>query len=126
MMKIKITRGKFKGLNACTNQRGVVAALAVDHRGNLLQAIADARGKNGQATASDMQAFKMAVTKVLTPYASAILLDTEFGLGAIASRASNVGVMIAYEKSGYDFNMQGRLPDLLSEWSVRRLVEAGA
>jgi len=125
-MKIKITRGKFKGLNACTNQRGVVAALAVDHRGNLLQAIADARGKNGQATASDMQAFKMAVTKVLTPYASAILLDTEFGLGAIASRASNVGVMIAYEKSGYDFNGQGRLPDLLSEWSVRRLVEAGA
>ncbi len=125
-MKVKITRGKFEGINACTDRRGVVAALAVDHRGNLLQAIADARGENGKATATDMQAFKTAVTKVLTPYASAILLDTEYGLEAIASRAPNAGVMLAYEKSGYDFSVQGRLPDLLPEWSVRRLVEIGA
>ena len=102
-MKVKITRGKFEGINACTDRRGVVAALAVDHRGNLLQAIADARGENGKATATDMQAFKTAVTKVLTPYASAILLDTEYGLEAIASRAPNAGVMLAYEKSRLRF-----------------------
>ena len=34
--------------------------------------------------------------------------------------------MLAYEKSGYDFNTKGRLPDLLPEWSVRRLVAVGA
>ena len=125
MMKVKITTGKFEGMNACTDKRGVVAALAVDHRGNLLQAITSARGKNGQATAADMLAFKAAVTKVLTPYASAVLLDPEYGLGAISSRAPGVGVMLAYEKSGYDITLQGRMPDLLPEWSVRRLVEAG-
>jgi tagatose 1,6-diphosphate aldolase len=125
-MKVKITRGKFEGINACANSRGVIAALAVDHRGNLLDAIARACGEHGQATAADMLAFKKAVTRVLTPFASAILLDPEYGLGAIASRAPGSGVLLAYEKSGYDFGVKGRLPDLLPEWSVRRLVEAGA
>jgi tagatose 1,6-diphosphate aldolase len=125
-MKVKITRGKFNGINACADSRGVIAALAVDHRGNLLEAIARARGEHGQATAADMLAFKRAVTRVLTPSASAILLDPEYGLGAIASRAPGTGVLLAYEKSGYDFHTKGRLPDLLPEWSVRRLAEAGA
>jgi len=125
-MKVKITRGKFDGLNACADERGVIAALAVDHRGNLMQAIAESRGTGGQATMADMLAFKAAVTRVLTPYASAILLDPEYGLGAISSRAPGTGVMLAYEKSGYDVSTKGRLPDLLPEWSVRRLVEAGA
>src|SRR6266566_3352898 len=125
-MKVKIARGKFNGINTCADNSGVIAALAVDHRGNLLEAIARARGEHGQATAEDMLAFKTAVTRVLTPSASAILLDPEYGLGAIASRASGTGVLLAYEKSGYDFSTKGRMPDLLPEWSVRRLVEAGA
>jgi tagatose 1,6-diphosphate aldolase len=125
-MSIKITQEKFAGLNACANEHGVIAALAVDHRGNLLQAIADARGPGGRATAEDMLAFKTAVTRVLSPYASAILLDPEYGLGAVASRAPGVGVMLAYEKSGYDVSTKGRLPDLVPEQSVRRLVESGA
>jgi tagatose 1,6-diphosphate aldolase len=126
MAKVKITRGKFEGINACADKRGVIAALAVDHRGNLLQDIARARGENGSASAGDMLAFKTEVTKTLTPHASAILLDPEYGLGAIPSRAPGVGVMLAYEKSGYDVTTRGRLPDLLPEWSVQRLVGAGA
>ncbi len=125
-MKVKITQGKFEGMSACADERGVIAALAVDHRGNLLHAIASSRGPGSQAMAADMLAFKTMVTKVLTPYASAILLDPEYGLGAISSRAPGTGVMLAYEKSGYDVNTKGRLPDLLPEWSVRRLVEVGA
>lgn len=123
-MNVQITRGKFNGINACANSHGVIAALAVDHRGNLLEAIAKARG--GQATAADMLAFKKTVTRVLTPLTSAILLDPEYGLEAIASRAAGTGVLLAYEKSGYDTQTKSRLPDLLPEWSVRRLVEAGA
>lgn len=123
---MKISRGKFAGLNDCSNQHGVIAALAVDHRGNLLQAIAEARGVNGQATAEDMLAFKSTVARVLTPYASALLLDPEYGLGALSSRVPGTGAMLAYEKSGYDYQTKGRLPDLLPTWSVLRLVEAGA
>lgn len=125
-MKIKISRGKFEGINACADERGVIAALAVDHRGNLLQAIAEARDAQSNASAEDMLAFKTTVTRILTRHTSAILLDPEYGLGAIASRAPDTGVLLAYEQSGYDFVMKGRLPDLLPEWSVRRLLEAGA
>jgi tagatose 1,6-diphosphate aldolase len=126
MMKVKISEGKFEGINSCADKRGVIAALAVDHRENLLHEIARSRGVNGTASAGDMLAFKTAVTNILSPYASAILLDPEYGLGAIASRAPGSGVMLAYEKSGYDFRTKGRLPDLLPEWSVRRLVGVGA
>lgn len=125
-MSINITRGKFDGLNACANQRGVIASLAIDHRGNLLEAIADSRGPGGQATVEELLVFKTSVTNVLTPFASAILLDPDYGLGALSSRAPNTGVMLAYEQSGYDVATRGRLPDLLPEQSVRRLVEAGA
>jgi tagatose 1,6-diphosphate aldolase len=126
MTKVTITKGKFEGLNACADKRGVISALAVDHRGNLLQEIARSRGEKGTASAADMLAFKTAVTRTLTPYASAILLDPEYGLGAISSRSPGTGVMLAYEKSGYDFNTKGRLPDLLPEWSIRRLIGVGA
>ena len=34
--------------------------------------------------------------------------------------------LLAYEQSGYDSTTKGRLPDLLPEWSVRGLMEAGA
>src|SRR5947199_10241898 len=79
-MKVKITRGKFEGINACADSRGVIAALAVDHRGNLLDAIARARGKHGQATAKDMLAFKTAISRVLSPSSLAILLYQYYGM----------------------------------------------
>ncbi len=126
MNTFKMTRGKFAGLNACCDAHGVIAALAVDHRGNLLQAIAQARGEYGTASAEDMQTFKTTITEVLTPLASAILLDPIYGLTALTRRAPGTGVMLAYEMSGYDSNAPGRLPDLLPTWSVRRLVETGA
>jgi tagatose 1,6-diphosphate aldolase len=125
-MTLKITQGKYAGISACADNRGVIAALAVDHRGNLMDAIAKARGEHGQATAADMITFKTTVTKILTSLTSAILLDPEYGLGAINSRAPSSGVLLAYERSGYDFHTEGRLPDLLPAWSVRRLVEQGA
>src|SRR5262245_9924092 len=125
-MTTHISQGKWEGINACADARGIIAALAVDHRDNLLQAIAAARGEHGQATGEDMVAFKMAVARVLAPYASALLLDVEYGLKAAEHCEPGKGILFAYEKSGYDFQIKGRLPDLLPEWSVRRLVEAGA
>jgi tagatose 1,6-diphosphate aldolase len=73
-----------------------------------------------------MEEFKTLVTEVLTPHASAILLDPEWGLPASKRRSRNAGLLLAYEKTGYDKTGPGRLPDLLDLWSVRRLKEAGA
>jgi tagatose 1,6-diphosphate aldolase len=70
--------------------------------------------------------FKEAVSSILTPHASAILLDPEYGLPAAVRRAPNAGLLLAYEQTGYDKNVPGRLPRRLDGWSVKRLIEAGA
>src|SRR5499426_1124928 len=121
---MKMTPGKLAGMKAVSNDRGVIAAAAMDQRGSLQKALAKERG--GEITASMMEDFKSIVTEVLTGYASAILLDPEFGLPASRNRARNSGLLLAYEKTGYDKTGPGRMPDLLDNWSVRRLKEAGA
>jgi tagatose 1,6-diphosphate aldolase len=123
-MSLKMpTPGKLAGLKAVSDARGVIAAAAMDQRGSLEKSIGAARGT--EATEHDLEIFKTGVTSVLTRYASAILLDPEFGLPASKER-NKAGLLLAYEKTGYDSNTPGRLPDLLTHWSVRRLKEAGA
>lgn len=124
---IKITQGKFKGLEAVSDSRGVIRAAAMDQRGSLLKSIAKAKGVDAkEITPAMMKEFKCAVTKVLTPHASAILLDPEYGLEAVKVRDSSAGVLLAYESSGYDNTRPGRIPDLLDDWTVSRLIKAGA
>ncbi|MDP4235931.1 MAG: tagatose 1,6-diphosphate aldolase, partial [Bacteroidota bacterium] len=124
MATIKISKGKFNGINSCANEKGVINAAAMDQRGSLKKSIGKAMGHD--ATNQDLTNFKICVTEVLTPYASAILMDPEYGLPTLPHRAPGTGVLLAYEKTGYDAAHKGRLPDLLDEWSVYRLVEAGA
>jgi tagatose 1,6-diphosphate aldolase len=124
---MKITPGKQKGLDAVSDKRGVIAAAAMDQRGSLQSAIAKDKGIDKKAVTPQMMIeFKEIVTRVLTPHASAILLDPEYGLPAAKARSKNAGLILAYEKTGYDATTPGRLPDLLDHWSVRRLVAAGA
>ena len=119
-----LTPGKLAGMKAVADARGVIAAAAMDQRGSLKKALAKEKGAD--VNDAMMEEFKSLVTEVLTPHASAILLDPEWGLPASKRRAKNAGLLMAYEKTGYDKTGPGRLPDLLDDWSVRRLKEAGA
>jgi tagatose 1,6-diphosphate aldolase len=119
-----MTPGKLAGMKAVANHRGVIAAAAMDQRGSLQKALAKEKGAD--VGDKELEEFKALVTEVLTPHASAILLDPEWGLPASKRRAKGAGLLLAYEKTGYDKTGAGRLPDLLDDWSVRRLKEAGA
>ena len=121
---MKLTPGKLRGMKAVSDPRGVIAAAAMDQRGSLQKSLAKEKG--GEITDSMMEEFKSIVTAVLTEHASAILLDPEWGLPASKRRAKDAGLLLAYEKTGYDKTGPGRLPDLLDNWSARRLKEAGA
>jgi tagatose 1,6-diphosphate aldolase len=121
---IKLTPGKLAGLKSVSDSRGVIAAAAMDQRGSLQKSLAKEAG-TGTIPANALEEFKILVTSVLTRHASAILLDPEFGLPASKHR-NGKGLLLAYEKTGYDATTPGRLPDLLDHWSVRRLKEAGA
>jgi tagatose 1,6-diphosphate aldolase len=124
MVKVQISRGKFNHLQSCADERGIITALAMDQRSSLKKSIEQACGK--MVSHEALTTFKQKVTKVLTHYASAILMDPEYGLSALKERAPGTGVLLAYEKTGYDARVKGRLPDLLQQWSARRLVEAEA
>jgi tagatose 1,6-diphosphate aldolase len=124
---MKLTQGKRRGLEAVSDARGVIGAAAMDQRGSLKSAIGKDKGIDKKAVTFEMMAeFKEAVVRVLTPHASAILLDPEYGLSAAKQRAKNAGLLLAYENSGYDNTRPGRLPDLLDHYSVPRLVAEGA
>jgi len=121
------SEGKLRRLKALSNERGVIAAAAMDQRGSLQKSLASARGVDSkEITPAMMSEFKVIVSKVLTPHASAILLDPEFGLEAAQARSKNAGLLLAYELSGYDNTQPGRLPDLLPHVSVKRIVDWGA
>jgi tagatose 1,6-diphosphate aldolase len=123
-MSTNLTPGKLAGLKSVSDKRGVIAAAAMDQRGSLKKSLAKEKGV-AEMPDSALEEFKILVTDVLTRHASAILLDPEFGLPASKKR-NGKGLLLAYEKTGYDAALPGRLPDLLDVWSVRRLKEAGA
>src|SRR5919199_1330238 len=124
---MNLSSGKLKHMKALSNEAGVIAAAAMDQRGSLQKSIASAKGVDPkQVTDQMMSEFKIAVTKILTPHASAILLDPEYGLEATKVRSPNAGLLLAYELSGYDNTQPGRLPDLLPHVSVKRIVDWGA
>ena len=123
---MSLSQGKINHLKALSNANGVIAAAAMDQRGSLQKSIASAKGVDKSAVTDEMmEEFKIAVSKVLTPHASAILLDPEWGLPAAKARDPKCGLLLAYEKTGYDATQPGRLPDLLPEVSVKRIVDWG-
>lgn len=124
---MSISAGKLKHMKALSNEAGIIAAAAMDQRGSLQKSLAAAKGIDKSAVTQEMmEDFKIAVTKVLTPHASAILLDPEYGIPASKVRSANAGLLLAYEETGYDNTQPGRLPDLLPLLSARRIKGFGA
>jgi tagatose 1,6-diphosphate aldolase len=124
---VMLSSGKQRGLSAVANERGVIAALAIDQRSALRKLFAKASGQPADGVPADLLIqFKQHVSRILTPHASAILLDPEYGLPAARQRHKTAGLLLAYEKTGYDKSVHGRLPSLLDGFSVARLKDAGA
>ncbi|MBE2894696.1 tagatose 1,6-diphosphate aldolase [Pasteurellaceae bacterium NCTC 11878] len=107
-------------LKKLCNNNNIIGALAIDQRGALRRMLGES------ATNEQLAVFKGLVSQYLTPYASSILLDPEVGWEAAGKRAPNAGLLMAYEKTGYDKTQPGRYPDLIDDVSVYRLKEKGA
>lgn len=120
---LKISKGKQAAMNRLSTKEGFIAALAIDQRGALRKMM---QTLGIEATEEQISTFKTIVSEELTPYASSILLDPEYGLPAAKARKKETGLLLAYEKTGYDTSAPGRLPDFLDTWSVLRLKEQGA
>lgn len=124
---VQISEGKLQRLKQLADDQGLIRAAAMDQRGSLVKSIAKAKGIDPAKIAhGEMSEFKAAVTKVLSPHASGILLDPTFGLAAAKVRDSKCGLLLAYEETGYDNTVGGRVPRLISDYTVRRLISDGA
>lgn len=119
-----LTENKRLHMMRLSDENGIISALAFDQRGALRKLMKPYCTSEPSAFA--MERIKTIVAKELSPYASAMLLDPEYGLNAAKALAADTGLLLAYEKTGYDTNSSDRLCDSLEGWSVMRLKEAGA
>lgn len=111
-------------LEKVSDESGIISALAFDQRGALKKMMA--KYQSQEPSVEQIERLKLIVSEELTKYASSILLDPEYGLPAAKVRYKDSGLLLAYEKTGYDASTSSRLPDCLVDWSVKRLKEAGA
>src|SRR2546427_6839337 len=126
-MGVELSSGKRKRLESVSDSRGVIGALAIDQRDALRSLFsAELRIEKQAVPREQLESFKSIVVRALSPHASAVLLEPEYGLRAAGQRAPSSGLLMAYEVSGYQPEVPSRLPRLLERWSVRKLVDAGA
>ncbi|MGS6680360.1 tagatose-bisphosphate aldolase [Streptococcus equi subsp. zooepidemicus] len=118
-----LSKAKYRLLEK-VSRKGIISALAFDQRGALKRMMA--AHQDTEPAPWQIEALKALVSEELTPYASSILLDPEYGLPATKVRDQKSGLLLAYEQTGYDTTTTSRLPDCLVDWSVKRLKEAGA
>jgi tagatose 1,6-diphosphate aldolase len=119
--------GKLRGLQQLADSKGMMTMCAIDHRGALKRALNE---KNPDAVSyQDMVNFKLDLCQAVAPFASAILLDPEYGAAqAIASGIlpGTKGLLVSMEKTGYSGDSTARTTELLPKWSVKRVKRMGA
>jgi tagatose 1,6-diphosphate aldolase len=124
---MNISIGKLRGLQQLVDSRGMMTMCAIDHRGALKRALNE---KNPDAVSyQDMVDFKLDLCQAVAPFASAILLDPEYGAGqAIAAGIlpGHKGLLISLEKTGYTGDSTARITELLPGWSVKKVKKMGA
>ncbi|MBF7030092.1 tagatose 1,6-diphosphate aldolase [Staphylococcus kloosii] len=119
-----LTPGKQKGLQQITNENNIIFATAMDQRGSLGKMIQSFDSSKDYT--SSLSEFKEGVAKVLGNNSSSLLLDPEYGWNAAQQLTKDVGLIMAYEKTGYDATEKGRLPNLVDFYAIQDLTENGS
>lgn len=121
---MKLTPGKKEGLKSISDNNNIIIATAMDQRGSLSKMIKSFNENiSYEIGLSD---FKEGISEVLGNQSSSLLLDPEYGWKAADKLNKHVGLIMAYEKTGYDSSEEGRLPNLVDYYSVQDLVSKGA
>ena len=98
---MNIPIGKLRGLQQLADSKGMMTMCAVDHRGALKRALNE---KDPDAvTYQDVVDFKLDLCQAVADFASAILLDPEYGAGqAIAAgfMPGHKGLLVSAERTG--------------------------
>lgn len=119
----QLTPGKQKGLESISDKNGIILATAMDQRGSLGKMI---NSLNQEVSYENgLTRFKKGVSEILGNRSSSLLLDPEYGWEAAEKLNKDVGLIMAYEKTGYDTTSKGRLPNLVDHYAVQDLARRG-
>ena len=124
---MELSVGKLRGLQQLADSKGIMTMCAIDHRGALRRALNE---KDPDAVGyQEMVDFKLDLCRAVAPFASAILLDPEYGAGqAIAAGLlpGSKGLLVSMERTGYAGDSAARITELLPGWSVKKVKTMGA
>jgi tagatose 1,6-diphosphate aldolase len=126
-----LTSGKLVNLQRLTDAAGRFKMLAIDQRDSLRNALGKATGRApAEVTYADLAEAKAVVTDVLSPLATATLVDPVYGLPrAVKLIPGDVGLLAASEETGYEragADGRQRKSRLIDGWSVAKAKRAGA
>lgn len=127
----EISAGKLRNLVRLADAAGRFKMMAIDQRGSLRRALGDALGRAPEAvTYEEVARAKDAVTRILAPYASAVLTDPIYGYPAGARDIPrDVGILLAYEKTETEPagpDGRERRTSLIEGWTAAKAGRAGA
>jgi tagatose 1,6-diphosphate aldolase len=117
--------GTLRGLQQISTANGIFTIAAMDQRGALRSMLSP----DGDVTYQLMREVKVDVVSALSPHATGMLLDPEYGAaeciaeGALDGRC---GVIVSIEETGYTADGSGRLASLIPNWGVASIKRMAA
>jgi len=124
----KLGIGKIRGLQQISTPEGIFIICAMDHRGSLKTMI-EKEQLDDYADYQEIVEHKLELCAALAPYASAVLLDPNYGAAQCIAGGvlpGHTGLLVSIEATGYESNPKGRLTTLLDGWSVEKIKRMGA
>ena len=115
-----ITPGRWRGLQTTSTDGSRFSILAFDQRGSYVKML-----PAGTSFDAAVQ-IKREVVGVLSRYASAVLLDADYGYLPAAYMSGGSGLLVSVEKSGYSGDSTYRKTEFFDTWDVAKIKRSGA
>lgn len=130
-MDAQVSEGKWHRLCSLADGEGRFNMMAIDQRGSLSKAIAKTTNRSPeQVSGEELAEAKEVITRVLAPYATAVLTDPIYGYPySFRSIPRGIGLLLAHEETGYERSGptgKERKTNLIEGWSVEKAQHAGA
>jgi tagatose 1,6-diphosphate aldolase len=118
-MATTLTPGRWLGLKRTSVEGDIFTILAFDQRGAYRKMLPQ------DASYELAASIKREVVTALSPDASAVLLDPDYGLAPAQFMSRHSGLLLAAEKSGYTGDPTYRGVDFDPEWTVGKIKNMG-
>jgi tagatose 1,6-diphosphate aldolase len=127
-MSVTLPAGKLRNLLTLGDETGRLKMMAIDQRMSMDRTLEGVLGRRPRY--EEIVAVKRAVTAALAPYATAVLIDAEYGYTeCLLDLPGNVGLLMALERPSFDAagpEGRERRSALIEGWSVEKARRAGA